>query len=124
MSGDYEYEGDDLSFTIDWWADGGYDDPPAQHKRLLEALGEQVEPLIVDALDIGDHIRLEDVELRLSYWNRPDAKVWFRIPGGYVDSNEEAEQRQAFNRGHNHVHSENLYVDGRHFPVDIDVRPF
>lgn len=128
-SGNHTYESEHgIDFEIDWVAPG---DPPENHDRLLDALGEEVAPLLRAALEVGKHWKLEDVRLRLGFWTKPSCIVWLTGPPGYLDEDsdepdaaEKVAQRKEFYRNHNQVHDTRIIVDGRPYEVKIDVRQF
>jgi len=133
-SGKYTYEPDDEDrepFDIEWLFDGDLkDDEKERFDQHIEAAGEKAAEYLFDALDIGEHIKLESVQLRLPRWEIPKLTVWLRIPAGYIsedddepDAAEKVKQRKAFSQ-HNAVHHERTFVKGRTFPLKIDVRPF
>lgn len=135
-SGLYTYDGGDdddhPTFDIDWYAEGDIGSTrQEQHERLLEATAKKVAPKLQAALDIGEHIKLESVRLRLTHWQKPDVKVWFLAPPGYLtedhddpDAAEKVAQRKEFYREHNSATEETLYVDSNWYDITIDVRQF
>lgn len=129
----YTYDGGDdhPTFDIEWYAEGDIGTQQEQHERLLEATAKKVAPHLQAALDIGEHIKLESVNLRLTHWQKPDVKVWLLAPPGYLtedqddpDAAAKVAQRKEFYQEHNTVHDATLYVDSNWYEIDIDVRQF